>query len=291
MTELLTSTARTDARQTADAAATRAGVTVVDLHDREGLEDVAALFARVWATSADQIMPVTVLRATAHAGCYIAGAYAGERMVGALCSFIGLRDGRTILASHILGVLPDARGGSVGYALKQDQRAWCLEHGITRMVWTFDPLVRRNAYFNLVKLGAVGGHYETNFYGAMDDGINGHDETDRLVAVWDLDSPRAAAAAALGASNGHEPERPEGVVLLDLDGDGRPVVVGDPRAGGETLLCRVPPDIVALRAAEPATGLQWRRGLRDTLGVALADGYVATGMTKSGWYQLTRREA
>ncbi|MFF5213377.1 hypothetical protein [Streptosporangium sp. NPDC000396] len=41
----------------------------------------------------------------------------------------------------------------------------------------------RNAHFNLAKLGASATEYTVDFYGQIDDGINGHDETDRLTAV------------------------------------------------------------------------------------------------------------
>ena len=66
------------------------------------------------------------------------------------------------------------------------------------MHWTFDPLVRRNAYFNLHKLGARAvDQYLPDFYGRMTDGINAGDTTsDRLYIQWDVASPEAIAAAA-----------------------------------------------------------------------------------------------
>ena len=55
------------------------------------------------------------------------------------------------------------------------------------MRWTFDPLVARNAYFNLHKLGAVADRFERNFYGEMTDTLNRGERTDRVVVRWDLD--------------------------------------------------------------------------------------------------------
>ena len=78
---------------------------------------------------------------------------------------------------------------NVGYALKLHQRAWALQRGIATITWTFDPLVRRNAYFNLAKLGVRATRYLPNFYGAMQDPINAGDDTDRLLVDWDLASP------------------------------------------------------------------------------------------------------
>ena len=51
------------------------------------------------------------------------------------------------------------------------------------MTWTFDPLVSRNARFNLTKLGAHAVEYLPDFYGAMEDGINSNDEKIHLTLV------------------------------------------------------------------------------------------------------------
>jgi predicted GNAT superfamily acetyltransferase len=50
----------------------------------------------------------------------------------------------------------------------------------------------------------------------------------------------------------------------------------------------VPADAVALRRADRAAALAWRRALRATMGAALDAGWRATAMTRSGWYLLTR---
>jgi predicted GNAT superfamily acetyltransferase len=39
----------------------------------------------------------------------------------------------------------------------------------------------------LIKLGARAVEYHVDFYGALDDDINGSGETDRLLARWDID--------------------------------------------------------------------------------------------------------
>ena len=91
---------------------------------------------------------------------------------------------------------PGLTGRHVGFALKLHQRAWALLRGVSEIAWTFDPLVSRNAYFNLVKLGAQPAEYLPNFYGTMLDTINGDDDSDRLLVRWRLRSPHVVAAAA-----------------------------------------------------------------------------------------------
>ncbi len=56
-------------------------------------------------------------------------------------------------------------------------------------MWTFDPLVRRNAWFNIAVLGAEVAEYLPSFYGSMTDAINAGDESDRLLVAWDVGRP------------------------------------------------------------------------------------------------------
>src|SRR5204862_7785954 len=128
-------------------AATRAGVDVVLLEEPWQFERGAALLASIWdAQRESDVVSKEVLRALAHSGNYVAGAFAGGRLVGLSAGFMGLGNGHPHLHSHISGVAADVRHRHIGFALKQHQRAWALRHGFDRVSWTFDPLVRRNAY-------------------------------------------------------------------------------------------------------------------------------------------------
>ena len=93
---------------------------------------------------------------------------------------------------------PAARGRGIGVALKLRQRAVCLEHGVDEVRWTYDPLIRRNARMNLVRLGAEVVAFHPDFYGGLDDAITGADHSDRFEVRWRLDSPRTARALAGG---------------------------------------------------------------------------------------------
>jgi predicted GNAT superfamily acetyltransferase len=198
--------------------------------------------------------------------------------------------------SHILGVLPGAESHGLGFELKQHQRSWCLERGVKVMEWTTDPLVRRNGYFNLTKLGARAPEYLINVYGEMQDGINAGEESDRLLIRWHLDSKEAERAAAGGASEPDVEELKKGgaKAVLSVGDSGLPApsagFAGTSPASGEvtnlTLLIQVPQDIVALRREEPAAGRAWRLALRETLTRMLSAGYEITGATRDGWYVL-----
>ena len=259
-------------------------VEIRQLTDLEDLRAIVHLFESIWGSHAP-LTPDT-LRAFVHSENYVAAAFSGDLMVGGLIGWLGGDPRRELhMHSHILGVLPgrDARG--VGFELKQHQRRWCLARGVRVMEWTTDPLVRRNAYFNLAKLGAGAPEYLVNFYGEMSDGINAGEESDRLLIRWSLDSERVEAAAA--------------GKLLELDVDrllasGVPAVLSAGDAGepveqesdARVRICQVPDDIVALRRSDAALARRWRVALRRALTQSLARGYVINGATRTGWYVL-----
>jgi predicted GNAT superfamily acetyltransferase len=58
------------------------------------------------------------------------------------------------------------------------------------MEWTFDPLEIKNAYLNIVRLGAISRRYIADFYGPSKSLLQGGLPTDRLVAEWWLRSDR-----------------------------------------------------------------------------------------------------
>jgi predicted GNAT superfamily acetyltransferase len=248
------------------------------LDDMAALARAADLLAEIWGCPPNQ-GPVTpeLLRALAHSGNYVAGAWVEKDLIGVSAGFLGRRDGVVYLHSHISGVAPDHQGGHVGSALKEHQRAWALERDITTIEWTFDPLVRRNAYFNLAKLGALVVGYEADFYGSMRDALNAGDETDRAVARWDLDADARPAVDATNAT-----------VILRPDDDGQPVIES---GMAPVLRAWIPRDNLELREQNPEAAASWRQALRDSVGSAIRRGYVAVDMSRDGWYTLVRESA
>jgi predicted GNAT superfamily acetyltransferase len=282
--------AAVEAIEAAKRAARRAGVIVVGIGNLEGEAAVSELFDRVWGAGDYPVMPANLLHAVTHAGNYLAGAYADDRLVGGAFGFLGKNNDEIFLHSHMTGVDPSSQRGGIGYALKLHQRAWALSKGLKRIEWTFDPLVRRNSYFNLVKLGAEIVDYHVNFYGDMADGINSGDESDRVVVSWDLTSDRVVEACERGLP---EPDVEEfraagATVALDYDEEIRPVAAD---AVSPLLLCRIPEDVVELRQSHPEIADDWRRAFRQTFGHALQNGHHAKAITRAGWYLLEQRNA
>ena len=255
----------------------------------EDLHELAELFAVVWGRPGEPPINSDILKALAHSGNYVSGAYVDKQLVGGLVGwFGGVPPHELHLHSHILGVISgnDARG--LGFELKQHQRRWCLAREVKVIEWTTDPLVRRNAYFNLTKLGARAREYLVNVYGEMTDEINAGEESDRLLISWRLESESAiAAAAGRNAEPSIEKLRHDGAaVTLSVGVAGEPVSTP---SSTRVLLCEVPDDIVALRRSEPSLARSWRMALRSTLTDAFARGYDVIGATRSGWFVLEAR--
>ena len=251
-----------------------AGLSLRSLVTLEQVTCAEALLREVWGSPGAAPLTAEVMRAVGHSGGYLVGAYDAGGMVGVSAGFLGLgSDGATRLHSHISGVRPSAQGRGVGLALKLHQGRWALERGIESITWTFDPLVRRNAHFNLTRLGAYGVEYLIDFYGPMQDGLNAGDPSDRLYTCWDLVGPRARSD--LG---GVPAPVVDGAVLVLDAVDDAPVVLGAARSGSPALV-RLPPDVESLRVEAPALATRWRLAVRAALVPLLAGGRQVTGVT------------
>lgn len=251
-------------------------VTIRAVSDLSDLRLAQRIFDLVWPPTSGEGTQIqsNLLRALVHAGGYASVAWDGEVPVGAALAVVGRhRDPVTggwhdHLHSHMAAVLDGHRDRSIGTALKMHQRWWALEADIDTIVWTFDPLVRRNAWLNVIKLGADVEDYEPDFYGEMNDGINSGDRTDRVFAWWRLTSASAVAAGAgrLGPLD-----------AIEITATGRDVIT-----------IATPPDIVDLRARDLSAALDLRMGMREQFLTAFAGGYRVIGVDAEGSYVLER---
>jgi predicted GNAT superfamily acetyltransferase len=225
------------------------------LHTADEMIELCAVFQQVWG-SLTQLVTIEILMAVSHSGGYISAAYESrgddERMLGASVGILARHQGQPALHSHITGLLPGARRSGVGRAMKMHQRRWAADHDIDWIVWTFDPLVRGNAWFNIEVLGAEVHEYLPSFYGTMTDSINAGDESDRLLMAWPVVDGNARSARRAPA--------------------------------GDRTLVPTPDDIITLRRTDPAAVARWRSATRDALQAALERGDRVVGFTADGEY-------
>jgi predicted GNAT superfamily acetyltransferase len=227
------------------------------LETAEEMAPIVTLFQQVWG-SVIPLVGVELLRAISHGGGYVAGAHDSGHIVGASFGFLARHEGEDALHSHVTGILPGVQRSGVGRAMKNHQRAWAAEQGLKWVTWTFDPLVRRNAWFNIEVLRAHIAEYLIDFYGPMTDSVNARDESDRLMVAWPTD-PTATVDRTIPDSRAIEVPSPE--------------------------------DIVVLRRTDPAAARKWRQRVREELGERMQRGAVVTGFTREGAYIVQEGEA
>lgn len=249
-----------------------------------------ALQGDTWGHGFRELVPATILKITQRLGGVTAGAFdADGALLGFVFGFTGVEDGRLAHWSDLLAVRADAQNHGLGRRLKEFQRDAVLALGVTRMYWTFDPLVARNAHFNLNRLGARVREYVPDMYG-LDTGSVVHSGvgTDRFIVAWEL----AEAGGARGGDG------------ASADGDPGPVLNPDPEGGadvdpaaaaGDAARARiaVPADIGALQRERIDAARRWRTTTRRAFEWALARGFVVQGFAAEpgagpGHYLLAR---
>ncbi|WP_345752091.1 hypothetical protein [Microbacterium rhizophilus] len=265
-----------DARALAERALERAGIRLDEVHDAADCRRLAEVLGRVWGRAGTELLDPPLLVALAGAGNHVALAFRGDEPIGGALGFCG-PPGHPF-HSHIVGLLPEAAGRGAGRAIKLAQRAWCLDRGIERMTWTFDPLIRRNAHFNIRVLGARPVAYLPALYGELRDAINAGEESDRALVAWDL---RATPPAGTGVTvDGH--------AAVSDDG-GAPTVYAPPPARADTALVCLPSDIEATRRTDPDRAHAWRGQTRAALSDLMSGGWAVDDFTDAGQYVLRRR--
>lgn len=261
----------------ADAAAA-AGVEVVELKDVTRMGQASRLWEEVWGSEPGELqMHPGLLVALAHTGNYVSGALVGGELVGAAAGFFHSPDHRA-LHSHIAGVLPSHTRKGIARALKLHQAAWCLRRGVTEITWTFDPLIARNARFNLTGLGTAVLEYLEDLYGPMTDARNAGHPTDRLLVGWDLTSPAAGP-----------PWPPSGQGGALIAGD-EPLPDLAPAAGWTWCTTAIPTDIEDLRRTAPDLAAAWRSGQRAAFQHLLATGWRVAGFDVEDGYHWLRED-
>jgi chorismate synthase len=226
-------------------------IAIRHLQTREELDDCVAFQHAIWGPTFNEVVPRTILLIVGKLGGIVAGAFEDDRLIGFVFGLTGLKDGRLVHWSDMLAVDPACRDHGIGRQLKAFQRDAVVARGVTEMYWTYDPLVARNAHFNINRLGAEIVEYVPDMYGTTGSALHGNVPTDRFVVRWGLtESPVQARET-----------RP---------GDLRVSIPG---------------------VADAAATAEWRARTRADFLAAFADGYRVVGFARDGdqaYYTLTR---
>lgn len=208
----------------------------------------------VWQFADLDITPLRSFVITLHSGGFTLGAFdRADKLLGFAHALAAFDEGnRPYYYSHMLAVTESIQNGGIGAKLKLAQRDYALERKVPLLIWTFDPLQSRNAYFNLVKLGGVVRKYEVNYYGnASTSTLHAGLDTDRLVIEWWVGSAHVAQTLA-----------------------------GKGRAGDPVAVVEVPFDFQPIKDRNLAEARQWQLKIRETFQQHLSEGLYCAGFER-----------
>ncbi len=228
-------------------------------HELADFERCMELERAVWGGTERDLVPSTIFVVADETGGQVFGAYdhdAALQMVGFTLAMAGYHGERPYLHSHMTAVLPTYQNQGIGRMLKLFQREDAQRRGIELVEWTFDPLELRNAYFNLVRLGAIVRRFIPNAYGITSSPLHGGLPTDRLMAEWWLSSPRVVAALEKGFAEA-------------------------PAAGDEkTVRIEVPGEMAVWKKTNPGRAAEVQGQIREEFQKWLDRGYAVTSLER-----------
>ena len=223
----------------------------------EKAHELAQVLSAVWGGA--EPIPPDVIIAIMYSGGYASLASkiidGKKQFVGGSLAIVG--NNQRKLHSHVTGVIDAATNSGVGRALKDHQWLWAKENNFSSISWTFDPLVRRNAHFNLTVLGAKVVKYCRNYYGEINDIINAGDQTDRLVVERQVEGLSVAPSAS-------------SCVAKEND-----------------FIIQTPQDIIALRKTDRDAATRLRLEQRTRFESAFANSFSVRGLTQDGSFVFT----
>jgi predicted GNAT superfamily acetyltransferase len=245
-----------------------------------------------WGRAFTDAVPASILHVAQEIGGVAAGAFdsSGE-LVGFVFGMTGIRDGHIVHWSDMLAVRPELRSSGIGRRLKEFQRHAVALLGAEEILWTYDPLVARNAHLNFNVFGVRVVDYVVNMYGE-DTGSDLHRGlgTDRFIVAWPVrDDALEARRAITSRAHSDSAYRSAGVI-------------GEPSAGppdwttltrDDRLRVAVPGDIHAIQTSDPVAASAWRVSTREAFQGAYACGYRVHGFAVTpgdsrGYYLLSR---
>ncbi len=238
-------------------------VTIRELTTIEEFDACVRLQREVFGLEDLELSPRRHLIVARQAGGWVLGAFVEGELAGFVHHLVAVRGRDEIIGySHMMAVSPTRQNLGLGARLKWAQRERALAEGRRFIKWTWDPLRARNAHFNLNRLGVVVRHYAVNFYGTdygtapgeigQQHGI----DSDRIVAEWELNSPRVEGCARAG-----QPSTPRGELAAAS------IVI--------------PPDWGALLREDPQAAQQELLRVRSEFQQAFAAGFVCAGFERS----------
>ncbi|QPQ34036.1 GNAT family N-acetyltransferase [Lysinibacillus sp. JNUCC-52] len=256
----------------------------------EEIAEVQFLNVEIWGS---QAIPSHQMLAAVQNGGLLLGAYLEGRLIGFNYCFVGYREEKMYLHSHMIGVEKTYREQGVGELLKHAQQEYARENGFQLVRWLFDPLEARLANLSFLKLDAYSNQYEIDYYGPLQDDFNDGLPSDRIAVEWWLERNHA------NDSLDELEEAAEQVVSWSLTVDGLPVLDQDSEFQSnqkfykDAYLVPIPQYLQKMKVESPKLAEDWRYKIRTILTTFFAQEYAIVRVKKQKeyihFYLLVRR--
>jgi len=246
-------------------------IEIRDLKSHADYEICVDLQKQTWGENFTEIVPPTVLMVAQKIGGLAAGAFdSNGEMVGFIFGQAGELNGKSINWSQMLGVRSELRGKGLCLELKMYHRVFCLANNVAAVYWTYDPLVARNAHFNLNKLGAKIDQYVLDFYPENNGSVLHQGmPLDRFVVEWPV--KELGEKKQFGSSDSPIVNTSDGKITGTTVDFAWPVEC--------EVRVEIPPDIEKILVEEPALAQQWRLNTRAAFSHYLQKGYRVVGFS------------
>ena len=229
-------------------------VTVRECVSVDDFKQCIELEREIWHDDDIGIMPIRLYMISKTCNAPTIGAFdAAGRLVGFVHTSLALLGRHVAYHSHLAAVVEGLRHRDIGYRMKLAQREHALMVGIPLIIWTFDPLLSRNAHLNINKLGAIIRRYEVNYYSeGFSSVFDSNVPSDRIFAEWWVASLHVKSV--LG---------------------GRRPSVDEARGSVE-----IPEDVTAVRATSLEEHLRWRLAVREEFQWEFAAGNIVRAFVR-----------
>ena len=253
-------------------------------------EQAESVQMSAWGMGPLGAAPKEVMIAAKDNGGFVLGAFEGKRMVGFALTLVGYKGGSVYMYSHMTGVAKEYQSKGIGYLINRSGAKSASGGASRSYAWTFDPLIARNASFNVKKLGVIARNYLVDYYGPMQDSINAGWPTDRFLCEWHI---RPEVLRIVQAYRRQQPR--DAHVVIRKRGIEPDVVCEDWSIDTEAewALVDIPRDVVGLKARRPEDGMRWRTSTREILRPISQSGYSAVALLERAGslrYLLTRAD-
>lgn len=256
--------------------APESGIRVRALRTHDEFVRCVDLQDEVWGADFSERVPAAMLKVAQRIGGIASGAFDDDRLVGFVFGMTGIEHGRLVHWSDMLAVKNGFRDRGIGRRLKEHQREVLRAMDVTRIYWTYDPLVSRNAHLNLNRLAARVIEYVPDMYGGETSSVLHRGlGTDRFIVAWDLRDASPTAATHVSESERHAP------ILNPVEDTGRatvPDLTNHPRDAAVRIA--VPAAIDRVQSESLAAATRWRVSTRCAILWAIDAGYRVTGFVR-----------